>query len=287
MKKSNWLLLTIILVITSAMLFFTFSCKTEADSREADITAINELYDQYCLRVNTGDLDLFISLWTDDAIKMDVDYPAIFGKENIRAYFKVPFEQFNINAAIYGETEVQVSDDWAFSRGTYTLSLTPKEGGSTTYIDGKWLDILKRQADGSWKIYIDCLNYNAPPKVGIENRVLRLTFDGESCSYEGPTVLKAGPVTLLFFNESKGVATVYLVMHTGDETIQDAIDYVGEEPSKKHAPSWTRELGIWKVVFSGESFTWKGNLEPGIYHMVCASPMPYGVWFGTGLTVED
>jgi len=165
MKKSNWLFLTTILVITSAMLFFTFSCKTEADSMEADITAINELYDQYCLAANTGDLDLFISLWADDATRMDPDIPAIVGKENIRAYFKVAFEQFNTNVAIYGETEVQVSDDLAFSRGTYTLSLTPKEGGPTTHIDGKWLDILKRQADGSWKIYIDCVNYNAPPKV--------------------------------------------------------------------------------------------------------------------------
>ncbi len=122
---------------------------------------------------------------------------------------------------------------------------------------------------------------------GIEIRVLRLTFDGESSSYEGPTVLKAGPVTLLFFNESKGMAAVNLVMHTGDETIQDAIDYIGEEPTTKHAPSWTRDLGTWKTVLPGESFTWEGNLEPGIYHMVCASLMPFGVWFGTGLTVED
>jgi ketosteroid isomerase-like protein len=53
----------------------------------------------------------------------------------------------------------------AFSRGTYTLSLTPKEGGPTTHIDGKWLDILKRQTDGSWKIYIDMVNYNGPPVV--------------------------------------------------------------------------------------------------------------------------
>ena len=165
MKKSNWLLLTIILVVTSAILFFTFNYKMEVDSMEDDITAINELYDQYCLAANTGDLNLFISLWADDATRMDPDLPAIVGKENIRAHFKPQFDQFNINVAIYGETEVRVSDDFAFSRGTYTLSVTPKEGGPTTYIDGKWLDILKRQADGSWKIYIDCVNYNAPPKV--------------------------------------------------------------------------------------------------------------------------
>ena len=253
---------------------------------EADITAINELYDQYCLAANTGDLDLFISLWADDATRMDPDLPAIVVKENIRAHFKPQFEQFNINVAIYGETEVQVFDDFAFSRGTCTLSVTPKEGGPTTYFDGKWLDILKRQADGSWKIYIDCVNWNAPPK--IENRVLlRLTFDGESCSYEGPTVLKAGPVTLLFFNESKGLAAVNLLIHTGDETIQDAIDYTGEEPSTKHHPYWMRELGTWEGVLPGERLTWEGDLESGIHCMVCARFGPLGVWFGTGLTVED
>lgn len=96
---------------------------------------------------------------------MEPDAPAIFGKQPIHAYYKTPFEQFNINVAIYNETEIQVADDWAFSRGTYTLSLNPKAGGPTTYIDGKWLDILKRQANGSWKIFRDIVNYNAPPTV--------------------------------------------------------------------------------------------------------------------------
>jgi len=163
MKKSNWLLSTTILVITLAMLCFAISCQKQ--DTEADIAAINELYNQYCLRANSGDLDGFISLWGDNAIRMDPDIPAIFGKEQIREFFKTSFEQFNANVAIYGETEVQVADDLAFSRGTYTLSLAPKEEGPTIYIDGKWLDILKRQTDGSWKIYIDCVNYNAPPTV--------------------------------------------------------------------------------------------------------------------------
>lgn len=163
MKGSNWLLSTIILAIALAMLLSAISCQKQ--NTEADIAAINELYKQYCLSGNAGDLESFLSLWEDNAIRMQPDVPAFFGKENIRTFFKVPFEQFNTNVAIYGDTEVQVEEDLAFSRGTYTLSLTPKEGGPTTHIDGKWLDILKRQVDGSWKIYIDMVNYNAPPKV--------------------------------------------------------------------------------------------------------------------------
>lgn len=132
---------------------------------EADIAAINELYDQYCIHANAGDLDNFLSLWEDNAIRMEPDNPSIIGKENIRKFFQVSFELFSINVAIYGDTEIQISEDMAFSRGTYTLSLTPKEGGPTTHIDGKWLDILKRQTDGSWKIYIDMVNFNASPVV--------------------------------------------------------------------------------------------------------------------------
>jgi hypothetical protein len=115
---------------------------------------------------------------------------------------------------------------------------------------------------------------------------LLLTFDGDSCTYEGPTLLKAGPVTLIFFNESEGAAAVNLVRHTGDETIQDMIDTFEEEPSTGHAPSWTREIHS-KGVPHGESHTWEGAMEPGIHSMVCIRLGPMGVWFGTGLTVVD
>jgi len=87
------------------------------------------------------------------------------GKENIQAFFAPQFELFNINVAIYGDTEVQVFGDLSYSRGTYTLSITPKQGGPTTTLDGKWLDVEKRQEDGSWKIYIDMVNFNKPPIV--------------------------------------------------------------------------------------------------------------------------
>ena len=121
----------------------------------------------------------------------------------------------------------------------------------------------------------------------VSDGELLLTFDGDSCTYEGPKFLKAGPVTLNFFNESEGGAAVNLVRHTGDETIQDMIDTFVEEPSTGHAPSWTSEVGTWHPIRAGESYTWEGALEPGIHSMVCARIGPLGVWFGTGLTVVD
>jgi hypothetical protein len=122
----------------------------------------------------------------------------------------------------------------------------------------------------------------------VEGHCLWLSFDGESCTYEGPIVIKTGPVTLLFRNKSEVLAGSNLLKHTGGKTIQDAIDYFGEEPSKKHAAAWSVHLpGVYRFVLSGMSYTWEGVLEPGIHHMVCIRDTPFGVWFGTGLMVEN
>jgi ketosteroid isomerase-like protein len=51
--------------------------------------------------------------------------------------------------------ETQVADDWGFDRGTYTYLITPKKEGESGFVDGKYLTIYKRQADGSWKISHD------------------------------------------------------------------------------------------------------------------------------------
>ncbi|MFQ5813619.1 MAG: YybH family protein [Anaerolineae bacterium] len=134
----------------------------EAAQVEADIAAINEIWEGYTAGANTGDLDLWISLWDVNGIRMAPDAPPVIGKEQIRAQMKVPFEQLDIEIAIDNQ-EVQVGGDWAFSRGTYTLSTTPKAGGETAHVDGKFLTVLKRQSDGTWKIFRDIFNSNVPP----------------------------------------------------------------------------------------------------------------------------
>jgi ketosteroid isomerase-like protein len=50
----------------------------------------------------------------------------------------------------------------AFTHGLYELVMIPKEGGDKIAIKGKFLTILKKQVDGSWKIAIDCFNNDAP-----------------------------------------------------------------------------------------------------------------------------
>ena len=156
-----------LLVITAAVDFLnsisSFVLFAEGSKEEADIAAINEIWDQWTLGVNTGDSDLWISLWDDNGIKMPPDAPVIIGKEKIGAGRRKGAEEFDAKMEINPE-EIRIAGDFAFSRGTFTLSLTPKAGGGTIFMDGKFLTIFKRQADGSWKIFRDCYNSNVPPK---------------------------------------------------------------------------------------------------------------------------
>ncbi len=156
----------ILLFIFLICILFGCSQNHKVADAEADIAAIKEHYDQYLLAVNTNDLDLFVSLFAEDATRMGPGAPAIVGIENIRKQIRGFFDPYNMKMVYIGETDVEVSGDQAFAYGTVTIWNTPKQGGPTTQFDINWLDALKRQADGSWKIFVDCTNWH--PSLGSE-----------------------------------------------------------------------------------------------------------------------
>lgn len=89
---------------------------------------------------------------------------AVHGKEQIRATLQGFFRRVSegndtVDMTINTE-EIRVTGDWAFARGTFLFTMTPTGEGETSEMDGKWLSILERQADGSWKIARDCYNEN-------------------------------------------------------------------------------------------------------------------------------
>jgi uncharacterized protein (TIGR02246 family) len=129
-----------------------------------DEKAIKEIWNNYILGCNTGDVDLWSNLWTDDGIRMSPDMPPVFGKEQIREGIKSSFNDFNFDFDIKVR-EIKVSGELAYSSGTFTNLMTSKTDGQKTKIEGKYLSILERQKNGEWKIARDCYNYNQTPIV--------------------------------------------------------------------------------------------------------------------------
>jgi hypothetical protein len=121
-----------------------------------------------------------------------------------------------------------------------------------------------------------------------EGVCLQLTFDGESCTYAGPTDVQRGGATLIFINASTDAAAVNLLRHMPGYTHQDMLDIFGEDgTSTWHAPAWTVDYGTWKQIQPGKMQVWRRVLYPGIHTLVCARDNPFLVWYGAGLTVGE
>ena len=138
-------------------------CSSQEEANlEADTAAINDIWVQSASSLNAGDIDRWVSFFTEDALSMPQNEPPLIGKDQIRLWIKDSSDQATFDMDITNE-EVEVAGDWAFSRGTYTLTLTPKEGGQPVFIDGRYITIFTRQTDGIWKRHREIFNFDAAP----------------------------------------------------------------------------------------------------------------------------
>jgi len=64
--------------------------------------------------MTTRDLDLWMSLYTDDTVKMAPDAPAVFGKEDLRASMQPLFDNFIFEEMAIFDVEIQVAGDYLY-----------------------------------------------------------------------------------------------------------------------------------------------------------------------------
>ncbi len=120
-----------------------------------------------------------------------------------------------------------------------------------------------------------------------DSRVVQLTFDGEQCIYEGPSVLSAGEgqVEVVFHNESSEDSFFDFGRLAEGRTTQELIDYFAEDPSRD-APPW--DVGVWfqpripTYISPGPVMR---TVAPGPHHLLCGPASPQFVYFGGELTV--
>ena len=147
------------LAVLALLLVHGCNRATGGDNASASVDAI---WKEYAASLNAGDIDRWVALWTDDGVQMPPDEPPVVGKDKIRARNGAVLQKFNFDIGITDQ-EAHTAGDWGFSRGVYRATLTPKQGGTPISIDGKYMTILARQGDGSWKIHRDSFNSNVAP----------------------------------------------------------------------------------------------------------------------------
>jgi ketosteroid isomerase-like protein len=98
---------------------------------------------------NAGDLDtLLTDCYDDDIVLMVPGGEPVAGKDGVRAVLE-SFLGMNGEIALLGSSQI-VNGDLAVSLDHWTLQ--PAEGDA---LEATTSDVLRRQADGSWKYLID------------------------------------------------------------------------------------------------------------------------------------
>jgi uncharacterized protein (TIGR02246 family) len=116
----------------------------------SDLAAISRVHQEYVAAHNDSDADRLMALFTDDAVLMPMDEPALSGKPAIREHYEEFFDQ-NPSTIDLSPVETRVAGDWAFERIQVKVTL-PDGKGEGRHADVKYLWILQKQPDGSWKI---------------------------------------------------------------------------------------------------------------------------------------
>ena len=136
------------------------ACQTgPASLSEADLAAIGEVRAAMVNASLTGDADAGAALYAEDAIQLPPNAPAVRGRAAIR--------EADAALGALSTFELRPEETWgvgdfAYDRGTYSLSVQMPD--TATYREvGKYLVLLRRQTDGSWKMTTAMWSSDAPP----------------------------------------------------------------------------------------------------------------------------
>jgi uncharacterized protein (TIGR02246 family) len=126
----------------------------------ADVAAIESVSEQFRQALLRRDFDAVSALYTADAVLMPPHHPAVQGgpqaiKAWIAAFPKVT--EFNLTI-----DRVDGRADLAYVRGTYTMTIHPEGAPAPISDRGKYLEIRRRQPDGTWLLEADTFNSDLP-----------------------------------------------------------------------------------------------------------------------------
>lgn len=139
------------LLVATAALAFVASLVLPV-SADAQADAVRKLVgEDYDRADNARNLTAKMQLYASDAVLMPPGQTAVVGQQAIRAWHQALYEREGFQGASTVE-EVETFGDWGFARGKYSGVVTSKTGGKASRVSGNFLVVVRRQADGAWKI---------------------------------------------------------------------------------------------------------------------------------------
>ena len=124
---------------------------------DADRKGIQDVTDRFTKAMVSGDAAGVAALYTEDGMLLPPHEGVVKGRSAIQQYVA----QFpKITAFTARLIEMDGSGDVAYTRGTFEITLLPPGAKTPSKDSGKFIEIRRKQADGSWLLARDFWNSN-------------------------------------------------------------------------------------------------------------------------------
>jgi uncharacterized protein (TIGR02246 family) len=105
------------------------------------------------------------AVYASDASLLPPNFPLQRGRDAIQKFWSGLLEAYTVKFEITSDM-IEGRGDLAYNMGHYRFTAVPKSKSAPGIADeGKFVEILKKQPDGTWKYTVDIYNSNlAPPR---------------------------------------------------------------------------------------------------------------------------
>lgn len=132
------------------------------DNRAADAAAVQKADADWSAAAQSKQADVWLAFYADDAVVLPPNEAMATSKDEIRKSITDLLALPGLSVSWQTtKAEAARSGDLAYTYGTYELTSNDAKGNATTD-HGKYSEVWRKQADGSWKCIVDMWSSDLP-----------------------------------------------------------------------------------------------------------------------------
>ena len=129
----------------------------------SDSAAIAAADSAFLAAANSGNATAVAAVYATDASLLPPNLPVQRGRTAIRAFWGDLLDAYTVTFEISTDI-IEGRGDLAYNMGHYRFTAVPKSKSAPGIADeGKFVDVLKKQPDGTWKYAVDIYNSSLAP----------------------------------------------------------------------------------------------------------------------------
>ena len=137
--------------------------QNDSATMQNDLAEVAKVRDAFGNAFRSNDPAAIAALYVSDGMTQGNMQPTASGNDGITASYKGLFDTYTITDMTITPVKTEASGNLAYDVGTYRFTGVPKAKGDTLHAEGRYVVILRKAADGTYKAILDMDNATTPP----------------------------------------------------------------------------------------------------------------------------